>query len=585
MLSSQENLDFRQIGHPQGRALGGSSAINAEVFVPPSATGFDTWESLGNPGWGWPSVAPYFRKAYTLNPPSEPLGKHLDIDWIDEGTRAADGPIRASFTSVTEDPLGRAWNTTFRELGFGVTQDPYTGHGVGAWSTPASIDPASGTRSYAASAYLAPVRDGQNLHVVTGATVSRIVLQGTRATGVVFRRKDDGGGEHQVRAAREVILAAGAFQSPKLLELSGIGNKLILDRYGITTKVENENVGENLQDHLMTGISFEAADGVMTGDCLLRQEPEFINAFSKFFSLLRLCHRTLARVSHKKPGENSTDFDIVVKMYQEHKAGPLAGGAISSCALVPIMSDELAKMAPDHQQLFADVLAKSEAETESTGNEIEKAHHKYVASILKGRFEDEASAALFMLPAQVNLHNGPKQSGMVSNVKPGNYISLGASLLHPLSRGSSHISSTDPIAPPEIDPRYLSHPLDVEVFARRIMALEFLAKTPPLATYLKPDGRRAQEYEGKNAHVTTLEKARDYVRETTLTNNHPVGTCAMLPLEKGGVVDARLRVYGVQGLRVVDSSIMPLIPRGHIVTSVYTVAEKAADLIKEDYGL
>ncbi|KAK6222318.1 hypothetical protein LQW54_001018 [Pestalotiopsis sp. IQ-011] len=390
---------------------------------------------------------------------------------------------RQAFTSVTEDPLGRAWNTTFRELGFGVTKDPYSGRGVGAWSTPASIDPKTRTRSYAASAYLAPVRGRLNLHVVTGAMVSRIVLQRTKAKGVNFRQKDSGAEGHQAQATREVILAAGAFQSPKRLELSGIENKLILEKYDIAIRVENESVGENLQDHLMTGISFEAADGVMTGDCLLRQEPEFVNAFT-----------------------------------------------------------------PEHQQLFSDSLAKSEAQVESIGTDFEKAHHKYVASVLKGHFQDEASAALFMLPAQVDLHNGPKQSGMVSNVKPGNYISLGAALLHPLSWGSSHISSADPSAPPVIDQRYLSHPLDVEVFARHIMALEVLAETPPLATYLKPDGRRAQGHDGKNAHATTLEKARKYVKETTLTNNHPVGTCAMLPLEKG-------------------------------------VAEKAADLIKEDHAL
>ncbi|KAF7515937.1 hypothetical protein G7054_g14359 [Neopestalotiopsis clavispora] len=545
----QENLNSRQIGHPQGRALGGSSAINAEVFVPPSATGFDTWESLGNPGWGWSNVEPYFRKSHTLNPPDEALAKHLDIDWIDEATRGSNGPIQATFTGFTEDPLGRAWNTTFRQLGFGVTQDPYSGRGIGAWSTPASIDPLTKTRSYAASAYLAPVRDRPNLHVVTGATVCRILLQETSAKGVVFKLKDDNGtNEHQVQAGREVILAAGAYQSPKLLELSGIGNKLMLDKFGIATKVENNNVGQNLQDHLMTGISFEAADGVMTGisfeaadgvmtgDCLLRQEPEFVNAF--------------------------------MQMYQEHKAGPLAGGAIPSCALMPIISDELSKMDPQHQELFRDILAKSAAK-----------------SILQGHIKDEASAALFMLPAQVNLHNGPKQSGMVSNVKPGNYVSLGVSLLHPLSRGSSHISSADPSAPPVIDPRYLSHPLDIEVFARHLMALEVLAKSSPLDAYLKPDGQRAQGLGGRNADANTLERAKDYIKETTLTNNHPVGTCAMLPLEKGDVVDARLCVYGVANLRVVDSSIMPLIPRGHIVTSVYTVAEKAADLIKEDYGL
>lgn len=147
--------------------------------------------------------------------------------------------------------------------------DPFSGHSTGAFSCPASIDPATKTRSYSASAYYAPAAHRPNLEVLTGANARRIVLEGSPSgspltvRAVMFTDKD---GEHQVKAGREVVLAAGAFQTPKLLELSGIGNKSPLHGLGITCRVDNPSVGENLQDHLMTGASFEVADGVMTGD-------------------------------------------------------------------------------------------------------------------------------------------------------------------------------------------------------------------------------------------------------------------------------------------------------------------------------
>lgn len=530
--------------------LGGSSAVNAEVFIPPSTIGFDAWESLGNAGWGWNGVAPYFYKFHTLNPPSEDVSKHLDLNWIDESSKGT-GPIQASFSGVVEDPLGKAWNETFKQLGFGLTGNPFRGRGVGGWSNPAAIDPVTKTRSYAASAYFAPVSSRSNLEVITGATVSRIILEDSLngdqpiARGVEFTQD---GVEHRANASREVIVSAGVFQSPKILELSGIGDKALLEKFGIATKVNNPNVGENLQDHLMTGVSYEVAEGVMTGDPLLRQEPQFVQA--------------------------------AMQMYQEHKSGPFASGSLLSYAFTPIMAQALDKLEPQLQESLEE-LVQQLADTPSM-SELEQENVRFIKSILQSETPGEASGSLFMLPAQVNLHNGPKQAGMTKDIKPGNFLSMGASLQHPLSRGKSHISSSDPTAAPVIDPRYLSHPLDIEMYARHLMVIEILAKTPPLSNHIKAGGRRAQPGE---ARVDTLEKAKSYIRETALTDNHPVGTCAMLPREKGGVVDNRLRVYGVQRLRIVDSSIMPLIPRANVQTSVYTVAEKAADIIKEDHGL
>ncbi|KAI1137459.1 putative GMC oxidoreductase [Hypoxylon sp. FL0543] len=549
MTVPQENLNNRRIGEPQGRVLGGSSAVNAEVFVPPSAIGFNAWETLGNPGWGWDGVSPYFRKFHTLVPPDEAVQKHLGLSWMDESTRGT-GPIQASFSGVVEDPLGKAWIETFKQLGLSFTGNPFNGYGIGGWSVPAAIDPVTKTRSYAASAYFAPVGSRSNLEVITHATVSKIILDDADGTtpiarGVAFKAQD--GVEHEVTADREVILAAGAIQSPKILELSGIGDESLLSRFGIVTKVNNPNVGENLQDHLMTGVSFEVADGVTTADSLLRQEPEVIQA--------------------------------AMQMYQEHKTGPLASAALLSYSFLPIMTEAIEKVDPQLERSLEELVQKSDAASTS---EYERQNLGFIKSLLHPVGAREASGSLFMLPAQVNLHNGPKQAGMTKDVKPGNYVSIGASLQHPLSRGKTHISSSDPSAAPVIDPRYLSHPLDIEMYARHLMVIEMIAKTPPFSDYIKPGGRRAQPGE---ARVDTPDKAKAYIRETALTDNHLVGTCAMLPREKGGVVDPRLRVYGVKGLRIVDSSIMPLIPRANVQTSVYTVAEKAADIIKEDHGL
>ncbi|KAI1322958.1 putative GMC oxidoreductase [Xylariaceae sp. FL0255] len=556
ITSPQENLNNRRVGQPQGRVVGGSSAINGQVFVPPRASDFDAWESFGNHGWAWCDVAPYFRKFHTLSVPDQPVREHLSLEWLNESTRGVDGPIQAVFTSSVQDPLSRAWNETFKALGFELQGDPFSGRAIGAWNIPRSIDAASGTRSYAASAYLDRLKSRANLQVTTGANVSRILLNTSSegdaaiASGVAFELTD--GTTHRVYASKEVIIAAGVFGSPKLLELSGIGDKSLLEKLDIEVKIDNPNVGGNLQDHMMTGLSFEAADGVMTGDCLLRQEPEFMQLFKQ--------------------------------MYEEHKSGPLASQSLTSYAYMPVPSEKLEMLEPGLQSKFKRLVTQlsNENMTDLEKKNFDQIKSNTSLSSSSDLLQQVPTASWFMLPAQVNLHNGPKQAGMMRDPRPGNFVSLGVSLQQPLSRGTSHISSTDPSVPPIIDPRYLSHPLDIELYARHLMGLEVLATTAPLSNFLKTGGRRAQPGEPR---VDTLESAKAYLQQTILSSNHPVGTCAMLPRDMGGVVDERLRVYGAKGLRVVDSSIMPLSPCANIQTTVYTVAEKAADLIKEDHGL
>ena len=324
-------------------------------------------------------------------------------------------------------------------------------------------------------------------------------------------------------ATKEVILSAGTFNTPKLLELSGVGQKAILEKHGISVVVDLPGVGENLQDHLMTGVSFEVVDGVVTGDALMRREPEAV---------------TMAQ-----------------KLYAEHKSGPLTIGGIQSHAFMPL--DE-----------YADLLDRPPLPDD------DEDRYNAVRSIIQD--QNGCSAAWFMYLVQANLHQAGK-SFIGTQFMPEDFISLGCIQSHPFSVGSTHICSADPEAGPNIDPRYLSHPADLEIMARHVQTLELLRQTKELSVFFKPNGKRNHP---DAFHISNLEVAKKYVVDTATSAYHACGSAAMLPREKRGVVDSELRVYGIQNLRIVDASIMPLIPRGNIMSTVYAVAEKAVDIIK-----
>lgn len=405
-----------------------------------------------------------------------------------------------------------------------IQSDPFSGNSIGGYSNEATVDPETKTRSYAGTAYGTPARERPNVKILTGAKTQKILFtKGEKAVIAAGVQVQIDGKTETLSAKKEIILAAGVFNTPKLLELSGIGSKSILEQHSIPVIVDLPGVGENLQDHLMTGVSYEVVDGIVTGDPLLRQEPKAL--------------------------------EEAQKLYFEHKAGPLTIGGMQSHAFMPT---------PDTASLDLDTLPRENSE-----------QYSLVRSILED--PQGSSAGWFMFLAQANLHEGG-DSFVGTQLHPENFASLGCAQSHPLSRGATHIASADVDAAPEIDPRYLSHPADLEIFARHVQALDAqLRHAKELEPFFKPNGKRNHP---DSFHVDKLEGAKKYVLDTATSAYHSCGSAAMLPKEKGGVVDSKLIVYGTENLRIVDASIFPLIPRGNILSSVYAVAEKAADVIK-----
>lgn len=235
-------LHDRKVHHPRGKCLGGSSAINLMAMVYPSKTGLDTWAELGNPGWDWKSMAPYYRKFQTHIKPPKDVGEALGIDYLDGEFTGTDGPIKASFPQ-TLDPVQKAWIDTWENLQ--RRGNPVDGVENGGFAVPASIDVKTGKRSHAGADYYEPVKGRPNLQTVTSALIERIELDDSatgavKATGVVFSVD---GKQHVAQAGREVILCGGTLGSPQMLELSGIGSAELCKSLGIKNVIDNPNVG------------------------------------------------------------------------------------------------------------------------------------------------------------------------------------------------------------------------------------------------------------------------------------------------------------------------------------------------------
>ena len=483
-------------------------------------------------------MSPYYRKFHTFSKPSKQTEAALGTGYIDEKIQGSTGPIQSSFPEF-HGPLGKAWPETFKNLKFPLDSDPLSGQSSGGYSYLSTVDPNNWERSHAGSAYYAPVSGRPNLRMLTDTIVEKILLEKSDTDGFIARgvniRQD--GISQSCMAVREVILCAGAIQSPQLLELSGIGSSKILNSHGVQVMVDNPHVGENLQDHPMTGMSFEVIDGLPTIDMI--RDPEVIQGAQE--------------------------------AYQKDRQGPLTAG-FHSVASLPVVEFLSKKGQEELSGLLEDHLVKNVPAAEPSIS----TQYQLLRSILES--PSESSIIIGMGACQMHFDQA-LQKDIYAIKEPENYISFLVALAQPFSRGSVHITSPSVSDAPSIDPRYLSHPLDIEILARHMMYIPTIAKTEPLASLIKNGGQLLP----KNIDLQSLDSAKEHCKRHIITNNHPCGTCAMMPLENGGVVDSRLKVHGVKGLRVVDASIFPMIPRGNIQSSVYAVAEKAADLIMEDW--
>ncbi|PGH20342.1 hypothetical protein AJ80_03610 [Polytolypa hystricis UAMH7299] len=539
----QKHVNDRQISHPRGKVVGGSSAMNFGCILYPSDSNFNAWAALGNDGWAAEDMAPYFRKFQTFVPSSNETRDLLSLDnYMDETNQGTDGPLPVTLPNVYGE-FNKAWNSAFENLGWQTGDDPIKGKKLGAFTCPQSMDPKTGTRGYAATYYTSEVAKRPNLHLLADTQVAKVFFDSNKvdgdvvATGVQVILKD--GSVKQTTAQKEVILSAGALQSPQLLELSGVGGSDILNKYNIPVVVDSPGVGENLQDHCISHLSFEVADDQISGDIV--RSPEAMQA--------------------------------LMKLYEETRSGPLAGMPVSA-AYMPLVDangrvskDEIEKLLQEH--LDNDT-------TKSLSPALQK-QYKLLRQMLLD--PNHSSGEYMFLPIQMHTKPGKTSMGeIIGKELPGNYVSILALNNHPFSRGSVHIQSADIQTKPIFDPNYLSHPLDLEILARHTQYMDKIVQTEPFASLLKTPSSRIPA----NADVSNLQSAKNVVKERLFTCFHPAATCAMMPRELGGVVNNRLMVHGTRNLRVVDASVFPLEPLGNIQATVYAVAEKAADIIKED---
>ncbi len=471
----QEHLEGRKLYLPRGKTLGGSSSTNAMAYVRGNRADYDDWAAAGNAGWDFESILPYFMR-------SEHNEQH---DQLDEGYHGQDGPLNVTFAQKFQTPFARAFVDACGESGIPFTADYNGAKQTGAGFFQFTIKDQQ--RHSTAAAFLHPVMDRPNLRVITGAQVERILLDKDRAVGVAYRTTS---GPAELRANKEVLLSAGAFHSPQLLLLSGIGDPDELAQHNIECKRPLPGVGKNLQDHLFYAVS--ATSGKRAG------QNHVLQPWSQFVSLLR---------------------------YLFVKSGPLTISPLEAVAFFNI---------------------------DQMGERVDTEFH-FASLHIGGDYNYD----------MYDLRTYPKT--------PDGFTIL-PSLLRPKSRGYVGLRSDDPQDTPLIQPNFLSEEDDlVHLVKGGKRALEVLAQ-PSFRPYLK-EVIMPQDSSSDDAIA-------DHIRRSVETIYHPVGTCKM-GNDEMAVVDNELRVHGLEGLRVVDASIMPTIVSGNTNAPVIMIAEKAADLLMQ----
>jgi len=466
------NMNGRKIYWPRGKTLGGSSSINGLIYIRGQREDFDRWAALGNAGWGYDDVLPYFIKSEGNQRGANPL-------------HGGDGPLKVSDIGERHE-LIEAFIGGAQQIGVPRTDD-FNGarqEGAGYFQ----LNTWKGWRCSTAKAYLAPARKRSNLRIETEAMAAGIDFDGARASGVRYRQ---GGLIKAATAKAEVLLAAGAIQSPQLLQLSGIGPETLLLEHGITPKKLLPGVGENLQDHLQMRLIFECAKPVTTNDQL-----------NSWMGQLKLGLQWLL-----------------------FRSGPLAVGI-------------------------------------NQGGCFMRALH-------------DASGQPVAATPDIQFHVATLSADMAGGrVHPFSGFTLSVCQLRPESRGHIRIRSTDPFVPPAMQPNYLATELDRRTAVAAVKAARAIAAAPAMQPYVKREVRPGPEA-GDDAALL------EFCRNQGATIFHPSGTCRMGP-DTMAVLDERLRVHGVPGLRVIDCSAMPTLVSGNTNAAAVMMAEKAADMIRQD---
>jgi choline dehydrogenase len=462
----EPGLNGRQVFQPRGKVLGGSSSINGLLYVRGQHEDYDRWRQHGNSGWGFDDVLPYFRKAENQQRGGDDF-------------HGVGGPLPVS-DLLHADPLSAAFIAAAAETGLPVNPD-FNGaaqEGAGWFQTTTR----NGRRASTAVAYLRPAKARKNLHVETAALAQRILFEGRRAIGVEYRRA---GVLRTARARREVLVSSGAYNSPQLLQLSGVGPAALLKSHGIDVVLDAPGVGNDLQDHMQVRLVTRCAQPITLNDIL---------------------NHPVRRI-------------MAGARYAAFRKGPLTIAAGTSGAFFKT-NPRLAS--PDVQIHFLPF------STDKMGEKL----HPYSA------------------------------------------FSASVCQLRPESRGSLRIRSGDPTAPPEIRINYLATETDRTANVEGLKILRKILAAPALKPFVVEESE-------PGAKVSSDADLLAFCRQRGSTVYHPTSTCRMGndPL---AVVDQRLRLRGIDGLRIVDASVMPDLVSGNTNAPVIMIAEKASDMILED---
>ncbi|KAG9206757.1 hypothetical protein G6514_000042 [Epicoccum nigrum] len=501
----QAGANNRTFAQNRGKVLGGSSALNLMTWDRTSIAELDAWEKLGNKGWNWKSLYPAMLKAETFMPSPE---------YGTEGVGKT-GPIQTLISRIFPKHQS-SWIPTLNQLGLVTNRESLDGHSVGVSTQPNNVSP-NYTRSYAPE-YLKLTKD--NLALKLQTRVAKINFKGKTATGITL---EDGS---TIVARKEVILSAGSFQTPGLLELSGIGNETLLKRLGIPVVKNLPSVGENLSDHIRIQGSYQL-------------KPEYPS-----FDVLKNTTRAAVELAAYNAGQVSL-YDYTASGYAY-----FPWSIVSNATAAEFRN-----------------LVQSDTTLTSTVDKIKKSYFSTPQSATVPQLE------VIFSDGYTGLKGYPAANSSLFGI--GTFSLIGV-VQHPLSKGYVHISSRNISDKPTINPNYLSHPYDLQAATNLAKFMRKIAFTKPLRDVW------TEEYEPGQA-VQTDEDWEKYALANTLSIYHPIGTAALLPEKDGGVVDSTLNVYGIQGLRVVDASIIPLLPSAHLQTLVYGIAEKAAEMIIEGH--
>jgi choline dehydrogenase len=463
----ERQLNNRPIFWPRGRVLGGCSSINGSAYIRGQVEDYDGWRRLGNLGWGWSDVLPYFKK----------IERREDLDG--KPTNGA-GMLSVSYPTYVH-PIARAFIEAGIRAGLPASDDLNGLVSEGISLMPYSVH--RGVRQSSVEAYLRPVRSRPNLVVETSAFVRRLLLEGRRATGVEYELD---GAIGKSLATREVILAAGSIGSPQILMLSGIGPGAQLQEQGIAVVADLPGVGENLHDH-------------PSATCTFRTRPE--DSLNRQVSGLRVVGHAIS--------------------YYLAKRGPLTNGASQATALARGLAGS---PCPDLQIVF------------------------------------RAMSYVYDKTGRIAPDPIPRVTGGVAFVRP-------------KSRGRLFLKSADPRQAPGMYANYLAEASDLEGLLAGLKWVRRIFQTEPLKSRIL-----AEDFPGETCR--TDDEIREFLHKAASTFCHPSGTCKM-GQDAMAVVDDRLRVRGIESLRVVDASIMPALPSSGPAPAVFMIAEKGADLIRE----